>query len=596
MSIENGNGNGSALAAVDFDDDIEEQLLAQYTGFNSSNDSDDDSEDNSATSEDGESEFTFDNSTFDDSEEFGFVDETQPSVNNYTDENQSISSEEKTEAETVQDVVTPSSVEIKQEIAQAQTDEFQGQELVEEEEENFVDPRTAKTRVGFTNSPVTKMMFIGGVGLAGFLAVGAFFTFVTGGSGKQAATPVEQKGNPTEVTEADVSSEAPLTEEQKTSVYKTDAAVASQRNFLNQANSKGSATGSTTNTPKADAKAEEKVTEQPAPIPVAAAPMPAPAPLTAPDSMLSTPISAPAPNLNLGQMQEAVEPEDPMVTWQKAATLGSYGSVPSLKPSSPVSVPVARQVAPPVYTPPAYTPTPSNSGGGSLSQIRSNSSVPGLRDTPVASVLVGSSAPGEMATAVIFAADNTTPVGSTDASATKYLVKLSSALKDANGADAIPAGDVLVVTAKMFSSQSGIAEFSVIGVIHNNREYKAPEGAMVVRGKNGAPIALAKRGGKKGNRFINGVISTAVSGLSEVGKAINAPTSSVTTSNGQTTTSTNSGEQSIGAAFLSGAFGTLSQRISQQAQAANQQPGSAVTWELKAGSGVAVFVNNTFEM
>ena len=93
-----------------------------------------------------------------------------------------------------------------------------------EEEDDAVDPRTAKTKVGLLNSPFTRIGLIGGTGLLVFGALGLFLSSVTGGKGQHVAVP---KPSPTVAATADPT-QAPTQEGR----YKTETALAGQRQAL----------------------------------------------------------------------------------------------------------------------------------------------------------------------------------------------------------------------------------------------------------------------------------------------------------------------------------------------------------------------------
>lgn len=436
------------------------------------------------------------------------------------------------------------------------------------EEDEDVDPRTAKTKVGLLNSPFTRIGLIGGTGLLAFGALGLFLTSVTGGKEQQVAVP---KPSPTVVATADPT-QAPTQEGR----YKTETALAGQRQALGGIDPKQQPSPSATPKPQASA------TPQP-PVAISSVPLPLPAPTT----LLSM------PTVDRGQ----TKPDDPVEKWRTIASIGSYGQMPAGSGSSAYAAPVPTPIATPAFVPAPVAPIASAFSATPIRQLRSgSSSVPGLRDRPIAMVLTGASAAGQLATGVVLSGDNSTPISPDSPTATKYLVTLKAPLKDANGEEALPSGASVVMVAKSFSQQSGVAEFQATAVIVGNKEYALPTGALVVRGTNGAPLTLAKRGGSGGGLF-QSILPAFFAGISQAGQTLNQPTSSATVSGGNVSATTSSSNPSPTAAFAQGFGQNLSQMLTQRSQAANQnQSNQPNAWALDAGLGVMVFVNSSFEM
>ena len=199
-----------------------------------------------------------------------------------------------------------------------------------------------------------------------------------------------------------------------------------------------------------------------------------------------------------------------------------------------------------------------------------------------------------MQTAVILGEDNAQAVNPTDPAATKYLVRLSSPIKDAQGAVALPAGTTLVAVISGFSPQTGMMQMAVTGVISNNREYAVPQGAIAIRGTDGGSLRSQRIGG--GNALSRALVPALFGGISHGAETLTRQ-SGTTTTNGSVTTTTNSGNPNAGAGFVQGFSGSLSDQINQATQAANSQNQNRPrAWRLSAGAGVQVFINSTFQM
>ncbi len=433
-------------------------------------------------------------------------------------------------------------------------------------EEEVADPRKVRTKVGLANHPLSKFALIGGGGLLLFGSLGIFLITVTGSRPPKPSVVATPSPTPSQDANAQGTDDS--------SKYKTEAALSAQKLQLSQVQPKPSPSPTATATP---------VTTVPTPL--AATPLAPLLPLV-PTPLSSTPVSP---------QQE----KDPIQQWQEAARLGSYGRVSMSGGSTGYgSVPATSPVSPFTPTVPAVAPvtTAGTSGGATpLASLRSASTTPGLRDKPLAPVLVGSSARAAFMTAIVLAGDNTTPTDPTNPAVTKYLVQLKDDLKDADGNTALPQGAQLVVATKTFSPQSGLAEFQVVSVIVNNREYTAPSGAMVIRSTNGGEIALSKQG--KGNGLFQSILPAFFAGVSQAGQILNQPSSSATVSGGSVSATTTSSNPSPLAGFAQGFGQNISQSLQQKAQAANQaQQSQPNAWSIGAGTAVTLFVNSSFQM
>jgi len=192
--------------------------------------------------------------------------------------------------------------------------------------------------------------------------------------------------------------------------------------------------------------------------------------------------------------------------------------------------------------------------------------------------------------------DNTTPASPDSPSAIKYLAQLKAGLNDANGAVALPAGATLVMVARSFSPQTGLAEFVVVSVLVDNKEYTVPKDTLVVRGADGGLVAFKKRSGSA-NGLFQSVLPAFFAGIGQASQVLNQPTSSSSVSNGSVSATSSSSQPNAAAGFAQGFGQNLSQALQQKAQAANQAAASApVSWQLGAGTEVKVFVNTSFAL
>ena len=436
--------------------------------------------------------------------------------------------------------------------------------------DDVVDPRSVQTKHGFIGNPFTKLAVVGGGTFLVVAALGLFLTSVMGGHNNSSPVVATSPSPSPSAAPADTQSD-------EMAKYKTDSALTRQQALLNGA-----------------AKPQPLPTATPSqsPFPSATAkPIPLASPIAMPVAPATSIVAAPLP-------LPSAAPVDPVEQWRMAATMGSYGTVPPgssgasnyTQPTTPVPV-----QAPAPFVPSVPVAQSGSVGARPLSQLRASSSTPGLRDRPLSPVLVGTTATAQTTTGVVLSGDNTTPIAPDSPTATKYLAQLKVDLKDANGAVALPAGSILVMVARAFSPQTGMAEFVVSSVLVDNKEYTVPKDALVIRGSDGGLVAFSKRGGQSG--LFQSVLPAFFAGLSQAGQILNQPSSSATVSGGSVSATTTSSSPRPLAGFAQGFGQSLSQSMQQKAQAANQVAASApVSWQLGAGTEVKVFVNSSFEL
>jgi len=434
--------------------------------------------------------------------------------------------------------------------------------------DDVVDPRAVQTKHGFIGNPFTKLAVVGGGTLLVVTALGVFLSSVMGGHSNNA---------PVLTTSPSPSpSAAPVdTQSDEVAKFKTQSALSRQQELLN---------GAAKPQPLPTATAKPTPTVTPIPMPLSS---PIAMPAAPAMSVVTSPVSLPT-----------AVPVDPVEKWRMAATMGSYGTVPPGSSGASYAQPTGPV---PVQTPAPFVPSvpaaPSgNAGAQPLSQLRASTSTPGLRDRALSPVLVGTTATAQTTTGVVMTGDNTTPASPDSPSAIKYLAQLKAGLNDANGAVALPAGATLVMVARSFSPQTGLAEFVVVSVLVDNKEYTVPKDTLVVRGADGGLVAFKKRSGSA-NGLFQSVLPAFFAGIGQASQVLNQPTSSSSVSNGSVSATSSSSQPNAAAGFAQGFGQNLSQALQQKAQAANQAAASApVSWQLGAGTEVKVFVNTSFAL
>jgi hypothetical protein len=324
----------------------------------------------------------------------------------------------------------------------------------------------------------------------------------------------------------------------------------------------------------------------------------APAPVVSRIATPAAPAPVAVPSLPGNFQQQPQQEMSPIEQWQAAASMGSFGSV-IVRPTPTTPARPVAPVATTPATPPSPLPSPTRTASGtSISQLRSTSSIPGLRNQPLVPVLVGTTAIGQLETEVVMIGDAAPPsaLNFNDPAIPKYLIRLTTELKDSAGNVAIPADSTLVAVVRSFSAASGSLQLEVRSVIANNKEYTVTPGAIAIRSDDGGMLIADRMG--RGGGFLDRVALPVFAGLAQAGQTLSQPSGSTTTNGGSTIT-TNSGGRNPGAAFVSGAFGNLSGQLSQEAERRNDRQSNsaeATAWRLKVGDSVQVFVNSSFEM
>jgi Bacterial conjugation TrbI-like protein len=209
---------------------------------------------------------------------------------------------------------------------------------------------------------------------------------------------------------------------------------------------------------------------------------------------------------------------------------------------------------------------------------------------PIRTLLVGTSAKGSAVTPVLWGAGAN--------GAAKFLLKLDEPMLDGNNRQAFPAGTQFVVTAKPAATNIGLAELEVVSVIIQGMEFAPPSGSITIRDDQGGLLIgedYFKRDEQIANRDIMSVFTGALGG---VGRILNQPSSTVSSSvNGTVASTTNvvtNREPNILGGVLEGGFQNLSTVWSQRNQQAIQELTSKPNvYQIPKGRAVRVFVNQS---
>jgi hypothetical protein len=342
-----------------------------------------------------------------------------------------------------------------------------------------------------------------------------------------------------------------------------------------------------------DASGTTRPLTQTSPTPKpSASPTPPTIASSAPQTLPPPPAPLPPPVITSTAPSPAPTPLSPVEQWQLAAQMGSFGATRSngANAATSTTAPTAPITSATASSPALPIPVAASSNPRQLpiTQLRNSPDVPGMRSQPLAAVMLGSTATGQLQTEIILSSG-------VDQQDVKYLIQVRDPLKDVNGAIALPSGSTIVATIDRSSGQAGAVQFKAISLIYNNQEYALPEGSLVIRNKDGGVLQARRQGGGGGiGQFI---LPALFNGLSQAGQVAAQPRSTTTTTTGNRTTTSTDGRGNPQSAFIGGAANSISQQLQQQAQMANQQAATQpVSWRLAAETEVQIFVNSTFEM
>ncbi len=182
----------------------------------------------------------------------------------------------------------------------------------------------------------------------------------------------------------------------------------------------------------------------------------------------------------------------------------------------------------------------------------------------------------------------------------QFIARLTEPLRSNTGEEAIPAGTLLSVEMQGVDA-SGRAMSQVTAIFKDGTEYPVSKGAISVFGKGGNPLIANQYRGKGGEIFSLDAGLGLVSGLAKVGEIINQPDvqTSISQSGGgfSSVQTSSNGRRSIGAAFLSGAFGALSEQVKARNQKAIEEIIKRPNiWFVKKGTKILVTVNRSIQL
>lgn len=512
-------------------------------------------------------------------------------------------------------------------------------DLEDEDDDEFdddeINPERNRSKVGLHNSGYAKAALVAGGSL--LLIVGVM-TFYRGVMPKnQASRPKdkpqqEQTVNPTKaVLEATRQSE---------SEAKAELALAKQRDAFSETADEKDGENKGIGSEKDKKKASEQdAKKQPARLAATRS-----ANVGSASVVRSQPIARPEPILrSLVQRQPAIAapmiqarslpspgasaeklPVDQVMEWQRLSALGRFGTVtpgfgaatmvaaannPSrpdvsdtTEPSSTSSAQPSRRPSRPSESTTLVASAPSSSAPP-LSQYFQGTNVRAVyeqtglntqttRRQPIRALLVGSSTKATTVTPILWA-------GKENVSGARFLIQSDEPMLDGNNQVAFPAGTQFVVATKAASSSFGLIDLDVIAVIINGTEFAPPPGAIAIRDDNGGLLVGEDYFNRRGRIAKNDAAVIFAGALGQIGKVLNEPRSSTSTSvsGGGITSVTNSSSRrdpNLFGAVLQGGFEELSSILTQRnEEAIDRILNAPQVYQIRAGRSVRVFVNQS---
>jgi hypothetical protein len=483
--------------------------------------------------------------------------------------------------------------------------ESSSEDSVSLKEPTISEPQEAQTTAPLSSNPFAKVGVVGAATLALVLFAGAFLSQIMSGNHSK-PKPVVVPKMPSRPF-----NEASLQQQQGAEIeaLKTKLALAQQANDVKAAQQELrsqkplSPTIVAKPTPRVQTPTPERTVyvtrtvQVPQRLPVPQNQLPV-APPTLEPSVETTPLPA---------------PPDPMQEWARLAKLGSYGQVSNNGKQSPVTPSVAQVGNPQPLQPakndyiarnqqrPTYVPP--------VTQTIA-------RQTSNKSVKLGSTARGVLVTSVYGESTNNNlnqnrnnqNQGTGNRTNNNiFVVKLTQALKAADGSTALPEGTQIFTKTRSISDK-GLVELEVFKVVaqENGKDVEksiSPD-ALTIRGTRSKPLVADLYKGSGGSHLANDLQLFLLGGAGKVGEVLNQPESKIislptTSTSGNVTTTTtstaiqNDPKRNILAAALDGggknAVTEMSRRI-QQANSRNLQERTNI-WYLPAGKEVEIFVS-----
>ncbi|MBD1847554.1 hypothetical protein H6F89_29960 [Cyanobacteria bacterium FACHB-63] len=500
----------------------------------------------------------------------------------------------------------------------------------DEFDDDEINPEKNRSKVSLHNSGYAKAALVAGGSL--LLIVGVM-TFYRGVMPKQASRP---KDKPQQEQAADPARAVLEATRQSESEAKAELALAKQRDAFSEtmkekddkkkAKEQGKESDRDAKRPPSRLTAVRSNNSGSVPV-VRSQPIARPEPIVQAPIQRQPTIAAPAVMARSlpspGVIAEKT-PVDQAMEWQRLSVLGRFGVVsPGFGAATTVATANlsrsnASEATEPASNPPAQSssrrsskPSESetlvasapSSSAPPLSQyfqgtdVRTVYEQAGLNTQttprkPLKALLVGSSAKATTVTPILWAGKENVP-------GARFLIQSDEPMLDGNNQVAFPVGTQFVVTTKAGSSGFGLVDLDVIAVIINGAEFAPPPGAIAIRDNNGGLLVGEDYFNRRGRIARNDATVIFAGALGQIGKVLNEPRSSTSTSvsGGGITSITNSTSRqnpNIFGAVLQGGFERLSDILTQRnEEAIDRILNAPQVYQIPSGRSVRVFVNQS---
>ncbi|MBW4475150.1 MAG: hypothetical protein KME45_32935 [Stenomitos rutilans HA7619-LM2] len=188
----------------------------------------------------------------------------------------------------------------------------------------------------------------------------------------------------------------------------------------------------------------------------------------------------------------------------------------------------------------------------------------------------------------------------------RFQVELTEDMHTSDGAVALPQGTQLMMQATTVSPDNQLVSASAIAVLYRGRDggfrqEVVPPGAILLQGKQGAPLVARKLNDPGAALAKQDLLVGGLSALGQAGALLNQPTeefsNAINSDSFSSTTIRRSRQPNLLPALLDGFFNTTAQRLNQRSEQATQELIRRNTVAvLPAGTEVSVVINSFFRV
>jgi hypothetical protein len=221
-----------------------------------------------------------------------------------------------------------------------------------------------------------------------------------------------------------------------------------------------------------------------------------------------------------------------------------------------------------------------------------------LQETKPQYLVAGSFASATLVTPLVFSQSSNNNRSGEQTNTLRFIAQLDEPLYSNTGEIAIPAGTKVTIAMVAVDSGSRV-NAEVTAIIKDETEYPVSSGTISVLDRAGSPL-IARPYENKGPEIAKyDTTLGAIAGIAKVGEIINKPDAQVTQvlPLGGTITSSSNNKHNIGAAFVEGAFGKLSETVGKRTErATNEIMSRPVVWYVPKGTKITILVDRSLKL